>query len=315
MAMKYLITGCFGFVGSYLIEHIRKEYPDATIVGVDRIPQPDGWGAPNESHRIDLLDRAAIARVVGEAQPDYVVHLASFSSVAFSWQDPVASFTNNTNIFLNLLECIRAHAPKARILSVGSSEEYGVVSSDELPLRESTPLRPVSPYAVARVSQEQLGDVYVRGYGLDIVATRSFNHVGPGQTDKFVVSALAHQFAEVACGKRTSISVGETSVTRDFLDVRDVVRAYAGLLVKGKQGEVYNVCSGRGITIDGVIKLYERIAGIAVKVVRDPALVRPVENPVVVGTHYKLATALGWEPRFSLERSLSDVYEHWKTRI
>lgn len=260
---------------------------------------------------VDLLDRDALAHVIEREKPDYLVHLASVSSVAFSWHDPVASFTNNTNIFLNLLECIRASSPHTRILSVGSSEEYGIVTVDELPLRETSPLRPVSPYAVARVSQEQLGDVYVRGYGLDIVATRSFNHLGAGQTDKFVVSAIAKQFAEIVAGKRDVLTVGTTTVTRDFLDVRDVVRAYRDLLLRGTRGEVYNVCSGRGSTIDDIIRLFERIAGVTVVVKMDPALVRPVENSVVVGSHDKLTTAIGWEPRYSLEAALKDVFDYW----
>jgi GDP-4-dehydro-6-deoxy-D-mannose reductase len=301
--VKYLITGSEGFVGSYLITEIKRRDPAASIVGVDRVGDLS----------LDLLDLEAFAAVIERERPDYLIHLASLSSVGASWQSPVASFTNNTNIFLNVLEGVRRGSPTTRILSVGSSEEYGVVTPDELPLRETSPLRPASPYAVARVAQGHLGSVYVRGYGLDIVTTRSFNHVGAGQSDQFVISALGKQFAEIAKGKRDTLQVGTTSVVRDFLDVRDVVSAYCQLLARGERGEVYNVCSGRGVTIADVIAMLETISGVHPKVVTDPARVRPVENAYVIGANEKIRQALGWQPQFSLEDSLRSVYEYWYT--
>ena len=303
--MKYLITGGQGFVASYLVHEITHRHADAEIVSVDR----------EGGVRLDLLDLEAITSVVARERPDYLVHLASLSSVGASWHGPVASFTNNTNIFLNVLEAVRKESPKTRILSVGSSEEYGVVTPDELPLRETSPLRPASPYAVARVAQEHLGDVYVRGFGLDIVATRSFNHVGAGQTELFVVSAIARQFAEIVKGTRDHLSVGTTSVVRDFLDVRDVVRAYCDLLAKGTRGEVYNVCSGRGVSIADVIAMFEVITDTRPKVVTDPARVRPVENAHVIGSNEKLVRALDWRPVHTLEDSLRAVYVYWYGRL
>jgi GDP-4-dehydro-6-deoxy-D-mannose reductase len=301
--VKYLITGSEGFVGAYLAREILAREPGATIVGVDRA------GA----NALDLLDLDGTVALLARERPDYLIHLASLSSVGASWQAPVASFTNNTNIFLNVLEGVRRGSPKTRVLSVGSSEEYGIVTPDELPLRETSPLRPASPYAVARVAQEQLADVYVRGYGLDIVQTRSFNHVGAGQSDQFVISALGKQFAEIAKGKRDALEVGTTSVVRDFLDVRDVVSAYCELLARGSRGEVYNVCSGRGVSITDAIAMFESISGTHPKVVIDPARVRPVENAYVVGSNAKIANALGWQPQFSLEDSLRGVYTYWYT--
>jgi len=303
--MKYLITGAHGFVGSYLMRAIAQREPAATIVTVDR----EGPGA-----RLDLLDLDAFSALVARERPNYLVHLASLSSVGASWHSPVASFMNNTNIFLNVLEAVRRESPATRVLSVGSSEEYGVVERSELPLRETNPLRPVSPYAVARVAQEHLGNVYVRGFGLDIVATRSFNHVGPGQSDLFVISALGKQFAELAKGKRTKLEIGTTSVVRDFLDVRDVVRAYCDLLARGERGEVYNVCSGRGVSLTEVIAMFEAISGVHPEVVTDRARVRPVENELVVGSNDKIAQALGWHPQHSLEDSLRAVYDYWSAR-
>jgi GDP-4-dehydro-6-deoxy-D-mannose reductase len=298
-----MITGSEGFVGAYLAREIKARDPGATIVGVDR-------AGPNA---LDLLDLDATVELIGRERPDYLIHLASLSSVGASWQAPVASFTNNTNIFLNVLEGVRRGSQQTRVLSVGSSEEYGVVTPEELPLRETSRLRPASPYAVARVAQEQLGDVYVRGYGLDIVQTRSFNHVGASQSDQFVISGLGKQFAEIAKGKRESLQVGTTSVVRDFLDVRDVVAAYCQLLVSGERGEIYNVCSGRGVSITDVIAMLESISGVHPAVVVDPARVRPVENAYVVGSNDKITRALGWKPQYSLEDSLRGVYAFWFT--
>lgn len=303
--MKYLITGCFGFVGRYLVEAIG----DHEIVALDRTAPPPEFPRVARIVELDLLDLDRVAELIARERPDRLIHLASFSSVAFSWQEPITSFTNNTNIFLNVLECVRRHSPHTRILSIGSSEQYGLVTEADLPLRETAAQRPLSPYAVARVAQEHLGEVYARGFGLDVVATRSFNHVGPGQSDRFVVSGLAKQFT-----RGRSIKVGTTSVIRDFLDVRDVVAAYLALLDRGVRGEVYNICSGRGVSIADVIEMLGRIANVEPVLETDPALVRPVENTIVVGDHGKITAAVGWKPRIPLEQSLRDVYNSWETR-
>jgi GDP-4-dehydro-6-deoxy-D-mannose reductase len=303
--VKYLITGCFGFVGRYLVDAIHRTDPAAEIIGVDRIP---ATFPVTRSVVLDLLDLDAFAEVMARERPDRLVHLASFSSVGFSWREPIASFTNNTNIFLNVLECVRRHSPTTRVLSIGSSEQYGLVTDADLPLRETSPQRPLSPYAVARVAQEHLGEVYVRGYGLDVVATRSFNHVGPGQSAQFVISALAKQFAHGG-----TIRVGTTTVVRDFLDVRDVVTAYLALIDRGTRGEVYNICSGRGVSIADAIEMFARIAKVKPVLATDPTLVRPVENAIVVGDHAKVTAAVNWQPRITLESALRDVYQFWQT--
>jgi GDP-4-dehydro-6-deoxy-D-mannose reductase len=309
--MRYLITGCYGFVGGYLVRHLRETA--VTIVALDRAPAPSEFPTVDASYELDLLDVTGVADVLARERPDRIVHLASFSSVGFSWQDPVESFRNNTNIFLTLLEAVRGHARHARVLSVGSSEEYGVV--DQLPLVETSPLRPLSPYAVARVAQEHLGEVYGRGFGLDIVATRSFNHVGAGQSPQFVLSALAKQFAELARGRRDHLEVGTTSVVRDFLDVRDVVAAYTGLLDHGTRGEVYNICSGSGTSIAEAIAMFAKISGITPRVITDPARVRPVENEQVIGSHAKVTAAIGWRPTIALGDSLRAIYDYWLARV
>lgn len=312
--MKYVITGCFGFVGRYLVEAIARSESGAQIVGIDRAPAPEGFPAITRTATFDLLDLTQLSTLIRDEKPDRLVHLASLSSVGRSWFEPVQSFTNNTNIFLDAIECVRVHSPKTRVLSIGSSEQYGRVAQADLPLGESAPQRPLSPYAVARVAQEHLGDVYVRGYGLDLVATRSFNHVGARQSPQFVISAIAKQFADVARGRADRIKVGTTSVVRDFLDVRDVVTAYLALLAHGTSGEVYNICSGRGVSIADVIAMLADIAGVKPVLETDPQLVRPVENEVVIGDHGKITAAVGWRPTIRLEDALRDVYEYWRSQ-
>src|ERR1019366_2026315 len=207
--------------------------------------------------KLDLLNKAEVEKVVSEFKPNYVLHLASYSSVAFSWEKPVESFTNNTNIFLNLIETIRSLKLNCRILSIGSSEEYGNVNAVDLPLKETQVLKPISPYAVARVSQEMLSKIYADSYEMDIIMTRSFNHIGTHQKDFFVIPSFAKQLINL---KKTNseikeLTTGDTSIVRDFVDVRDVVKAYYLLFKKGKKGEIYNLCSGKGISLNEIISI------------------------------------------------------------
>lgn len=313
--MKYLITGHSGFVGKYLIDYILQMEPDAEIAGLD-IAQTTQRHDNLTEFIINLLDTAKLNAIIADFRPDYIVHLASFSSVAYSWQYPVESFRNNTNIFLNLLESIRNKSPESKLLSIGSSEEYGAISLEDLPLTESLKPRPLSPYAVARVAQENMSRVYAEGFKLNIVCTRSFNHIGCGQEDKFVVSSLGRRFAEFKTGKCSEIIIGNTSIIRDFLDVRDVVRAYYMLLKSNSDlSEVFNICSGRQTSIQNIIDMFKHITGTNPVLTVDRNLLRPVENNIVVGSNRKLHELTGWEPMIKLEDSLRDIAEWWQEKI
>lgn len=315
---KYLITGFSGFVSHHFIEHLEKTKTNVEVLGLD-IETP-AFSADDFSQvhftfeNIDLLDDKRLENIIHRFQPDYILHLASFSSVGFSWKEPILSFRNNTNIFLNLLETVRRLELTCRILSVGSSEEYGNVREDMLPLREEYELHPESPYAVARSSQEQLSRVYVAGYGLDIVMTRSFNHVGPRQKDIFVIPSFARQLAFMKGDGRNegNLRTGDVSVVRDFLDVRDVVRAYDSLFQNGKSGQVYNICSGEGHALQEIIDTMADMVGIKVTIAVDQSLLRPNENRIVIGSNEKLKHTTGWQARFSIEQSLQDIIEYWK---
>jgi GDP-4-dehydro-6-deoxy-D-mannose reductase len=262
---------------------------------------------------MDLLDREGIEGIIRQFQPDCILHLASYSSVAFSWRNPVTSFQNNTNIFLNLLEAVHSVNPGIRILSIGSSEEYGTLAEGKEIFHEDVALNPISPYAVARVSQEMLSKVYAKGYGFDIVMTRSFNHIGPGQKETFVVASFAKRLVEMKRGGVTApkLITGDISLIRDFVDVRDVVRAYDGLLKKGKKGEIYNICSGSGYSLRDIIGQLVSILGIEVITETDEKLIRPSDNKIIIGSNKKIKRDIGWAPEITLRRSLEDVISFW----
>ena len=315
---KYLITGFSGFVSKNFLDFLEGLGIQCVILGIDI--KPPEFSVTHYTHihcqyeNIDMLNRDELGNIIHKFNPDYVLHLASYSSVAYSWENPVTSFANNTNIFLNLLEAIRTNNLPCRILSVGSSEEYGAFKLSDLPLRETSRVRPQSPYAVARVAQEMLSRVYVTGHDLDIIMTRSFNHVGPGQREIFVISSFAKQLVELAVqGKKYGeLITGDTSIVRDFVDVRDVVEAYYMLFQKGKRGEIYNVCSGHGQPLVEIIKIMANKLNLKIDTKQDPKLIRPVDNKIVIGNNEKIANHIGWKNKISIGKSISDILNYWQ---
>lgn len=318
-----LITGISGFVGGHFSRFFFNKYPGCEIHGISR--SKPAWDLGVESdpvkdairfHQCDLLDSEKTKQIIGDIQPDYILHLASFSSVAQSWNEPVISFLNNTNAFLNVVEAVRINDYSPRILSVGSSEEYGVVTKDNIPLSEQQMPSPANPYAVARVSEEYLANIYVKGYNLDICCTRSFNHMGPGQSAHFVISSLARQFAEIVRNnKKPVIKIGDGSIIRDFVDIDDVVRAYDCILEKGKTGEVYNVCSGNGHPIREIVDRLSGLTGIRVTVEQTPDLLRPIDNPILIGNYAKLKRDTGWQPMCPFNKSLEKLHTYWLNKL
>lgn len=315
---KYLITGFSGFVGQHFVEYLNNHETTCIVKGLD-IRHPnfrfDHYKNVQISfEKIDLLSKEHVEYIIHEFQPNYILHLASFSSVAFSWKEPVQSFRNNTNIFLNLIDAVRKLNIDTHILSIGSSEEYGNVTDDDMPLKEDHPLNPVSPYAVARVAQEYLSGVYVNGYEMDIVLTRSFNHIGPMQSSVFVISSLARQLVGLKkSGKdHGSIVTGDVSIIRDFTDVRDVVHAYYLLLQQGRKGHVYNICSGKGLLLKDIIDMMTKQLNLEVDIHVDPRLIRPADNRIVIGSNEKIKRDLGWENKIPFEQSLRDVINYWE---
>lgn len=313
-----MITGVSGFVAKHFLDFLEDNQLKVQVLGLDILDTnlySDFNYVDFQYKRIDLLDQGEIENILFLFRPNYILHLASYSSVAFSWKNPILSFQNNVNIFLNLLEVIRKYSLKTRILSIGSSEEYGNINTDDIPLKETARLDPLSPYAVARVSQEMLSKLYSKSYGLDIVMTRSFNHIGPGQSDIFVVSSFVRRILEEKSNgiRKIQLLVGNLNIVRDFLDVRDVVRAYYILLHKGINGEVYNVCSGKAVRLSDVVEMTANLLEVEVTPLVDTTLIRPNDNMLIVGDNSKLVNDTGWYPKISLQESIHDIIKYWQS--
>ncbi len=311
MIRKVLITGATGFVGTHLRALLAHARPEWEIAGTTlHNPSADPGLA-----RCDLQDATAIADLVARTAPDAVIHLAGQSNVPTSFADPEATLANNILGTLHLLDACRAHAKETRLLIVSSNEVYGPVPQAEQPIREDRPLRPGNPYAVSKAAQEMLALQYAGSYGLDVIVARPFNHIGPGQTDRFVVGAFARQVAEVERGDRAVVSVGNLDVARDFTDVRDVCRAYIALLERGARGGIYNIGQGKAIRIGDLLDLLCRLAHVEVKVEHDPARMRPSDVPVMRADTSRLRAATGWQPEIPLEQTLRDTLDWWRQEL
>ena len=296
--MRAFVTGGHGFVGPWLVRHLQEQGDDVVAA------------APE----IDITDAGAIGRAIVEARPDAIYHLAGLSNVAESWRDPLKTFEVNATGTLHVLEAARRVEPMPRVLLVCSAEVYGSVAPDQLPVTEDTPLRPVTPYAASKVAAEFLGLQAHLGHGLPVVRVRAFNHIGPSQSGAFVVSDLARRIAEAQRDGASVLRVGNLSPRRDFTDVRDVVRAYRLLVVGGTPGGVYNVCSGRAIAIEELAQHLLALAGADLVLETDPALVRPVDVPVVLGDPSRIRAEVGWEPQIPLDATLGEVLADWRER-
>ncbi|MDZ4712054.1 MAG: GDP-mannose 4,6-dehydratase [bacterium] len=313
---RYIITGFSGFVSKNFIEYLNENKIQTCVLGVD-VHNPSFETKCFECLNIkfeksDLRDKDRIGKMIYDFKPDYILHLASYSSVAGSWKSPNSSFQNNVNIFVNLLEGIRMAGVNCRIISVGSSEEYGAVNVTDLPLTENQKLNPSSPFGIARFSQEMIAKLYSDVYGLDIMMTRSFNHIGPGQKDNYAVSSFAKQLVEIKMNKLGEFVVaGDVNIVRDFVDVRDVVHAYHLLFLRGKKGEIYNICSGYGISLHNIIQMMCEILEVNIMIKEDKKLRRPKDNPVIIGSNEKIKRELNWCNEIPLEDSLRSVIKYY----
>ncbi|HYQ89107.1 MAG TPA: GDP-mannose 4,6-dehydratase, partial [Candidatus Binatia bacterium] len=263
----------------------------------------------------DLRDASSVRDVLGEERPDWIFHLAAQSFVPTSWTAPTESLSTNVIGQVNIFEAVRHVGIKPRIQLACSSEEYGMVYENELPIRETNPLRPLSPYAVSKVGQDMLGYQYFMSFKLPVIRTRGFNHEGPRRGPVFVCSDFAKQIADIEKGRRPPvIRVGNLEARRDFTDVRDVVRAYWLALEKGEPGEVYNICSGKDWTIRAMLDHLLGLTKAKVKVEQDASRMRPSDVPVLLGDAGRFKKATGWEPVIPFETTLKDLLEYWRAR-
>jgi len=310
--MKILITGICGFVGGYLSRCLVRagHVVCGTRLEGERVPD---FLKDTEIHVLNLTQKDAVGDVLRAAGPDAVCHLAAQSSVALSWRDPAQTWEVNVIGLIHLLEGIRALDSNPRILLIGSSEEYGKVTPEEIPLGEDHPLRPGNPYAAGKAAQETLGRLYAEAYGMDIVMVRAFNHTGPGQAPTFVIPDFAKRIAAMEKGQMPKeLLVGNLEAVRDFSDVRDIVRGYAMLLERGRAGEVYNIGSGQGYSIRDLLQRLLAMTEETIAVSRDPERMRPSDVPVLIGDIRKITDHTGWKPEISMDTTLRDVLEDWR---
>jgi len=316
--MKVLVTGVTGFAGSHLVDYILT-LPGVEVMGILR------WRSRTENiehfmDRVrlvecDLRDASSVRDVLGELKPDRIFHLAAQSFVPTSWTAPTESLITNVIGQLNIFEAVKKLHIMPRIQLACSSEEYGMVYESELPIRESNPLRPLSPYAVSKVGQDMLGYQYFMSYKIPVIRTRGFNHEGPRRGPVFVCSDFAKQIADIEKGRRAPVvRVGNLDARRDFTDVRDVVRAYWLSLEKGEPGEVYNICSGKCWTIRAMLDMLLGMTKAKITIESDAARMRPSDVPVLLGDATKFRKATGWEPAIPFEQTLRDLLDYWRER-
>lgn len=322
MSKKVLITGVTGFVGSFLAEHLasRDNYElFGTSLSNSHNSNISSIEQSIDLVVLDLTNSNDVESSISKIKPDYIYHLAALASPAESFEHPEKTITNNISAQLNILEALRkAELTNSRTLVVSSAEIYGSVDEKDLPIDESDELRPRSPYAVSKVTQDFLGLQYYLSYKMPIIRARPFNHIGPRQSPSFVVASFAKQIAEIEKNKSEKtppvIQVGNTDTKRDFTDVRDIVKAYVLLMEKGVPGEAYNVGSGTSHAIHDLLLTLTSLAKFKMEIQKDPERFRPSDIPHLLCNNKKI-TALGWSPSIPIEKTLQDTLDYWRTIV
>lgn len=316
--MKVLITGITGFAGSHLAEYLLdKEDVDlfGTVRWRSRMDNIEHIASDISLIETDFRDQSSVKNLIGQVQPDAIFHLAAQSFVPTSWSAPAETLTTNILGTLYLFESIKNLDEPPKVLVSCSSEEYGLVKEDELPITEEQPLRPLSPYGVSKVGADLLGFQYHQSYDLPIYRTRAFNHTGPRRGEVFVCSNFAKQIVQVEKGIRDVVSVGNLEAIRDFTDVRDTIRAYWMIVQKGVAGDVYNICSGIGYRIGDILEKLIELSGVEVETEQDPTRLRPSDVMRLIGDSTKLKEQIGWEMEISFEDSLKDLLQFWRDKL
>ena len=302
--MKALITGSEGFAGKYLsAELIAHGY---SVTGLDLIES-------KITRKVDLRDAEATKAVIQEEAPDCIFHLAALADVGRTWKEPKLTFELNVIAAVNLMEAVRNSCKKAaRMVMIGSSDQYGSLGSDGNSVHEGMEMKPMSIYAVSKCTQEELAQLYSRVYGLQICMTRSFNHGGAGQRTGFMIPDFASGIVRIERGEQRELLVGNLSAQRDFTHIKDVVSAYRLIAEKGIAGEVYNVGSGKTYSALEVLNRLRRMASCEIPIRQDPSRMRPSDTPIVCCDHSKLTMDTGWEPIHSLDDILEDTLAYYR---
>lgn len=315
--MKILVTGIAGFAGGHLAQYLEA-MEGCEVVGFS-LPEPvDRFsglfaGEPPRVYYEDITDEDRLGSILAGEAPDAVMHLAAHALVAGAWVQGRQIMENNVVATQVLMQSIRENCPEARVLLVGSGDIYGHVNEADLPLGEDRPPRPNNPYSVSKAAQELVALQYCHAFGTEVVVARPFNHIGPRQRGDFITPEVARQLAEIEAGiKEPVIEIGNLDSSRDFLDVRDVVRAYYAILDRGTPGEVYNVCSGKAWVIRDIVATLVELSDAEPELRQDPDRMRPSDTPVIVGDNGRLLSLGNWTPEIDIRRSLADVLDYWR---
>ncbi len=315
---KALITGITGFAGSHLAELLLREKVE--VHGIQR------WRSKSDNinhirdkivfHEADLLDAHSLYKVIDEVRPNYIFHLAAQSYVQSSWASPSNTLEVNIIGTVHLFEAMIKSKLEIPIQIACSSEEYGKVLKDELPISENNPLRPLSPYAVSKLAMDYLGYQYFESYGLKVIRTRGFNHTGPRRGDVFSESTFAKQIAEIEKGVHEPVVyVGNLDAVRDYTDVRDMVKAYYIAVEKCEPGEAYNIATGVGWKIKDVLNLLLSMSKVKIKIVPDKNRMRPSDVEVLIGDSSKFRKKTGWKPEIPFEKTMEDLLNYWREKV
>lgn len=307
---KALIIGAGGFVGGYLMDHLL--YEKKWSVYATKMAHESISNNSVSVHDLNILDKASILCLLKQIEPDYIFHLAAQSSVALSWKNPELTVDVNIKGCICVLEAVRSLEKPPRLLLIGSGEEYGPVSPENVPVSEAVPPAPSNIYSTTKLCQTIMGKLYADAYNLDIIMVRAFNHIGPKQSPIFVVSDFCKQIAEIKRGlQEPIIKVGNLEAKRDFTDVRDVVNAYSLLIEHGVKGETYNVGSGKAVSIKEILNRLIAISKMDITVVTDPTKLRPIDVPIIEADVSKIMRQIHWQKHFTLEDTLKDTLNYW----
>ncbi|KKU87272.1 MAG: NAD-dependent epimerase/dehydratase [Candidatus Gottesmanbacteria bacterium GW2011_GWA2_47_9] len=315
---KVLITGIAGFAGSHLAELLLSKGFEVHGMRRPRTKMDHIESIANRLHLTDadLLDSHSLYSTISRIKPDYIFHLAAQSFVPTSWVSPSVPLEVNIVGSANLFEAVRQANIDPVIQIACSSEEYGMVHDNEVPIKETNPLRPLSPYAVSKVAMDYLGYQYHQSYGVRVVRTRGFNHTGPRRGDTFAESNFAKQIALIEKGKQEPVvHVGNVDAKRDYTDVRDMVKGYLLAVEKCDPGDVYNICTGSTVKIADVLKLLLSYSKIKVEIKEDPDRMRPSDVPILLGDNSKFVAKTGWKPEIVFEKTMEDLLNYWRERV
>lgn len=310
--MKAFVTGIFGFVGKHLTNKLIAMGHEVDGFALSQDIEVGVFPSKVQITEGDLCDTDKLSWAIRRSGPDTVFHLAALSSVKLSFENPTQTFMANVMGTLNVLEAVSRLKRQAKVLLVSSSEIYGQLGPDDVPVKETAPLAPVNPYGVSKAACDLMGYQYFKAYGMPVYRVRAFSHCGPAQGTQAVLSDWAFQVARIELGLAApQVKVGNLNVSRDYTDVRDIIEAYLAVIDKGVPGEAYNVCSGKGYLLEELLTTITSFSSKKIKIIVDQSRLRPVDIPILIGSSEKLRRDTGWRPAIDIKVTLKDMYEHW----